>query len=164
MSSIKNTLTVAIVALTVGSSGCASDEEEPPPPPSPETLFDTLPPPSPNKLRGVYMVSVEQSGGTVEIRIRFTDGYVVGAGKCTFKDASIEPIITGGSVRAAISSLDAATGKVTVPDLQFEKKTDRAICQAGLQGAEYDYKVEEDKLTLTSPKSVGELTFKKIGD
>lgn len=164
MSSIRNLLTVALAALAVGSSGCASDDEEPPPPPPPETLFDTLPPPSPNKLRGVYMVSVEQSSGTVEIRIRFTDGYVVGAGKCTFKDESIEPILAGGSVRAEISALDAPTGKVTVPNLQFEKKTDRAVCQAGLQGAAYDFKVEEDKLTLTTPASVGELTFKKIGD
>jgi hypothetical protein len=148
--------------------GCSSDSDsDSPAPPAPESLFDNLPGPSPNKLRGVYQTTVEQASGTVEIRLRFTQGYVVGAGKCTYKTAGVEPITVGGSVTVDAldnATLDAATGKVTIQTLNFQKTVGNATCQAGLQGASYDFKVEEDKLTLSVPGAINSLSFKKIGD
>lgn len=158
-------LILSTTSVSVSLVGCSSDSSDTPAP-QPETLFDNLPAPSPNKLRGVYMSTVEQPSGTVEIRLRFTEGYVVGAGKCTFKAAGVDPIVAGGSVSVSLdnATLDAATGKLTMSNLTFQKTVGNATCQAGLQGASYDFKVEEDKLTLTAAGAVGALSFKKIGD
>jgi len=156
-------------ALMVGacSSDADSESSSSTTGPAPETLFDTLPAPTPSKLRGVYQSTVEQPSGTVEIRLRFTEGNVVGAGKCTYKTAGVEPITVGGSVGVAAldaATLDAASGKLTITTLDFQKTVGQATCRAGLQGGSFDFKVEEDKLTLSMPNAVNSLSFKKIGD
>lgn len=159
-----------LVALTAALAVAACSDD--PDPSSPEGLFGALPAPTINKLRGVFMNTVEDASSTVEIRLRFTNGSIAGAGRCTYKSgtsgaAPHAPILVGGSLDVPAlddPTLDAAAGKFTMGDLSFQKTEGTTICQAGLRGASYDFKVEEDLLTLSIPNSTLTLPFKKIGD
>lgn len=124
-----------------------------------ESLFEGLDPPTLNKLRGVYSSTANVSSSeTVEIRLRFTDGSVIGAGKCVKTGAA--PVVATAEAVLDTSALDAPTGKLSVQELLMKKDT----CEAGLPAATYDFKVEEDKLTLWIQGQTNERIYKKIGD
>lgn len=152
------------VAALVVLSACSSDPStsDDPPTPAPETLFDSLPAASPNKLRGVWSTTQEQAGGTIEIRIRFIEKYIVGAAKCSPKAG--DAVIAGGTIGLDTTALDAANGKVTIGSLVMDKKTDTVQCQAQVPGGSYDFTVEDAKLTLTMPNAAGSLQLAKVGD
>jgi hypothetical protein len=159
MSSIKSR--VAAVAFLV-LTACASEDDSDPPP-APETLFDTLPAASPDKLRGVWQSTQTQQNGTVEIRLRFMEKHLVGAAKCLAK-GSDTPVLAGGSVGLDTSALDAATGKVTVGTLALQKQEGNLICQLSLQGNTYDFTIENGTLTLAVGNAKLNTVFTKVGD
>jgi hypothetical protein len=153
---------MATVLLLLSSSvaaGCAQDTQE-----KGEALFDDLDPPSFNRLRGVYTTTVDLSPAeTIEIRLRFTDDVIIGASKCTKSGITV---IATGEAELSTGAIDAATGTVTLDDLLMSRPyaPGRAdLCEAGLRAATYNFRVEEDKLTLWVE---GEMkrTYRKIGD
>ncbi len=145
-------LTVAAVLFT--AVACSEDTQS-----KGEALFEELDPPSPNKLRGVYNSTAEVSSAeTVEIRLRFTDDVLLGASKCIKHNAP--QVIATGETDLSTGGLDAATGKLTVQELVMKKD----FCEGGLPAGTYNFKVEEDKLTLWVEGSLNERTYKKIGD
>src|SRR4051794_40984149 len=87
----------ASAAFLILTACAADDGDKLPPPPAPETLFDTLPAATPDKLRGVWQSTSTQPNGTVEIRLRFIEHYLVGAAKCTPKGSDTS-VIAGASI------------------------------------------------------------------
>ncbi|MBX3205432.1 MAG: hypothetical protein KF764_10205 [Labilithrix sp.] len=158
-------VTRAAMAAFVLLTACASetDGDSPPPPPAAETLFDTLPAATPNTLRGVWQTTQTASNGTVELRLRFMDRYVVGAAKCV-ATGSDTPVIAGGSIGLDTTALDAATGKLTIGSLGFEKQEGNIKCQGGLQANTYDFTIEDNTLTLTVGNAKLNAAFTKVGD
>jgi len=161
MSLIPSRLTAfAFVVLTA----CGSDSDsDAPPPPAPETLFDTLPPATADKLRGVWQTTQEQTNGTVEIRLRFTDGYLVGAVKC-LANGSDTPVLAGATTELDTTALDAASGKLTIGALSMQKQDGNLICQGGVPANTYDFTIAEDTLTLAVKDAKLNTSFTKVGD
>lgn len=150
----------ALALLTACSSGGAEDDA--PPPPAPETLFGTLPAATPDKLRGVWQSTQTQENGTVEIRLRFVDKYLVGAAKCSAKGGP--EVIAGGSIGLSTTALDAATGKVTFGTLGFQKEENGLRCEVALPGDTYDFTIADGALSLAKGNARLSTTFTKIGD
>ncbi|MBX3198586.1 MAG: hypothetical protein KF894_10670 [Labilithrix sp.] len=157
--------TRAATAAFLFFTACASesDGDAPPPPPEPETLFETLPAASPNTLRGVWQTTQTASNGTVELRLRFMDRYVVGAAKCV-ATGSDTAVIAGGSIGLETTALDAATGKLTIGSLGFEKVEGNVKCQGGLPANTYDFTIVDDTLTFAVGEAKLNAAFTKIGD
>lgn len=151
---------VAFLSLTACSSDAGSDT---PPPPAPETLFDTLPPATAGTLRGVWQSMRTQPNGTVDLRLRFTDGHLVGAAKC-IANGSDTAALAGGSTGLDTTALDAATGKLTIGQLVFEKQEGNLLCKAGLPGNTYDFTIADGTLTLAAGAAKLDTSFTKIGD
>jgi hypothetical protein len=155
---LRATIGGAFVVLTACSSdGTAASAT---PPPAPETLFDAA---SPNVLRGVWGNTQEQPNGTIEIRLRFIDKYLVGGAKCTPKGGGAS-VIAGGSIALNTEALDAATGKLTIGTLGFQKQEGQLLCQVSLPANTYDFTVAETTLTLAVGAAKVSPSFEKIGD
>ena len=150
----------ALLVLTA----CGSDSDsDAPPPPAPETLFDTLPAATPDKLRGVWQSTQTQTNGTVEIRLRFTDAYLVGAAKC-IANGSDSPILAGATIGLDTTALDAATGKLTIGALNIQKQEGNLVCQAGVPGNTYDFTIADGTLSLAVGDAKLNTSFTKVGD
>jgi len=150
--------------LLAACSSDSNDADSTPPPPAPETLFDTLPAASPNVLRGVWGNTQNQATGTIEIRLRFVEKYVVGAAKCTPKGEGATSVIAGGSIGLATDALDAATGKLTIGSLGFQKQEGNLLCQVSLPANTYDFTVADKTLTLAVGAATVSPSFEKVGD
>lgn len=131
-------------------------------PPDPETLFEDLAPATPNTLRGVWQSTRSENNGTTELRLRFMDKYLVGAAMC-FKDGADLGVLAGDTTDLEASSLDAATGTVTIGALGFQKEDGIVSCVGGMPAATYSFAIVEDALTLTT-NGVRLPTLTKIGD
>ncbi len=150
-------------AILFLSAACSENTQE-----KGESLFEDLDPPTLNVLRGVYSATIDiPPAESVEIRVRFTDGSIIGASKCV---RAGEPVVIA-TAEAGIDTggLDAATGKVAIQELLMKRDTQTAngrlfVCEAGIAAATYDFKVEDDKLTLWIPGTKTERVFKKVGD
>ncbi|MBX3261137.1 MAG: hypothetical protein KF782_15745 [Labilithrix sp.] len=153
--------TAAFLVLTACTS--EGDDDAAPPPPAPETLFEALPAASPNTLRGVWQTTQTASNGTVELRLRFMDRYVIGAAKCVVT-GSDTGVIAGGSIGLDTAALDAATGTLTIGSLGFEKQEGNVKCQGGLPANTYDFTIVDNTLTLTVGGAQLNAAFTKIGD
>jgi hypothetical protein len=158
-------MTRAAIAIAFLLTACSSDDntDSGPPPPAPETLFETLPAASPEKLRGVWQSTQTQPDGTVELRVRFTDKYLVGAAKCLAK-GSDTPVVAGGSIGLETTALDAATGKVTFGTLGVLKEEGGLRCEASLPGNTYDFRIEGSSLSFSVGNAKLNLALTKIGD
>ncbi len=151
---------LALLAVTA----CASESDSSAPaPPAPETLFDTLPAATPDKLRGVWQSTQTQTNGTVEIRLRFTDSYLVGAVKCV-ANGSDTPVIAGSTIGLDTTALDAATGKLTIAALSMQKQEGNLVCQAGVPGNTYDFTIADGTLSLAVGDAKLNTSFTKVGD
>ena len=104
-----------------------------------------------------------QPNGTVEIRLRFTDSYLVGAAKCV-ANGSDTPVIAGSTIGLDTTALDAATGKLTIAALTMEKQEGNLVCQAGLPGNTYDFTIAEGTLSLAVGDAKLNTSFTKVGD
>ncbi len=155
----------AAMAVFATVVACAAEDstDNGPPPPAPETLFDTLPAATPDKLRGVWKTTTTQGVVTLELRIRFTERYVVGAAKCTVKDSD-QSVLVGGSTGLVTQALDAASGKVEMGSLGFQKTENNLQCGASLPGDNYDFTIEEGTLSFRTATARLSTTFTKIGD
>jgi hypothetical protein len=133
-------------------------------PPDPVKNFDPLPAATPGKLRGVWETKQEQAQGTIEVRIKFTDGFAVAAARCTYTVAGAPPaILAGTSVSLTTTALDAPTGTFTIPAIEFQKQDGQAVCLLKVAGSTYDFKVEDTKLSATGAGvALPQLT--KVGD
>lgn len=151
---------LALLAVTA----CASESDSSAPaPPAPETLFDTLPAATPDKLRGVWQSTQTQTNGTVEVRLRFTDSYLVGAAKCV-ANGSDTPVIAGSTIGLDTTALDAATGKLTIAALSMQKQEGNLVCQAGVPGNTYDFTIADGTLSLAVGDAKLNTSFTKVGD
>ncbi|MDF2697799.1 MAG: hypothetical protein K0S65_6182 [Labilithrix sp.] len=155
----------AAAAAFLVLTACADDDtaDDGPPPPAPETLFDMLPAASPGKLRGVWQSTQTQPNGTVEIRLRFMEKYAVGAAKCV-ATGSETAVLTGGAVGLETTALDAATGKLTVGALGFQKQEGNILCQVSLPANTYDFTIEGETLSLAVGEAKLNTSFTKVGD
>lgn len=145
-------------------TACSSDDgDKLPPPPAPETLFADLPAATPEKLRGVWQNTSKPQGGTVELRLRFMEHYVVGAAKCT-ADGSDTPVIAGSSIGLETTALDAASGKATFATLGMVKEANQLHCEASVPGAAYDFTIKDGVLSFTTSNAKLNVTFTKVGD
>jgi hypothetical protein len=142
----------AIAALTA----CSDDPEE--------KLFGDLDPPTPNKLAGVWKNPVEEAGMVTEIRLEFTEDLIIGAVKCTPKSSKLSPVTVGGEIGWETNALEAASGQFTVANFTMVKSENGVHCEGGLRGGTWDFKIEELKLTLTTPDLPVALTYSKIGE
>ena len=157
-------LRLLVASTAVVLAACSSDDAaSAPPPPAPETLFDTLPAATPNVLRGVFGNTQTQTNGTIEIRLRFMEKYVVGGAKCTPTGGGA-PVIAGGSIALTTDALDAATGKLTIGALGFQKQEGNLLCQVTLPGNTYDFTVTGATLTLKVGAATVSPSFEKVGD
>src|SRR4051794_18420183 len=111
MSSLIARIAIGLFVLSTACTSSTSNGDSAQPP-KPETLFDTLPAATPTTLRGVWQTIQTQTNGTAEVRLFFTDKYLVGAARCS-ATGSNTPVIAGGSIGLDTSALDAATGTVT---------------------------------------------------
>jgi hypothetical protein len=150
----------AAVALLLSLTGCAAKKDLL----DPGNLFGDADPATPNKLRGVYQLLSTDGNSNIEIRLRFTDHYVVGAIKCVPINPKFGPLDVGDKVNMGTDDLDAATGKFSVDTLSMTKDEDPIICEGGLVGDTYDFKVEDLRLTLKRPSVVTPVVYSKIGD
>lgn len=151
-------------ALVLGACSSDSSSSSGPPPPAPETLFDTLPAATPDKLRGVWENKQDQSGGSIDLRVRFIEKYVVGAAKCT-ATGSDTGVIAGGNIGLVTTDLDAATGKIEFGTLGLSKTENGLQCEASLPGGTYNFTIKDGALSLTrSDGAVLQGSFTKIGD
>jgi hypothetical protein len=150
-----------IVAILVLSSVAACSDEDVP---EPEDLFGSRPAASPNKLHGLYKVVAEEASKSTEIRLWFGEDSLVGAARCTPVSDKFQPITVGGKIKLETDGLDSASGQFTIGTLTMAKNVDEFYCEAGLRAATYDFKVEELKLTLTTPILADPLVYAKIGD
>lgn len=154
----------AAIAAGLFLFACSSSSDDSgPPPPTPESLFQGLPAATPDKLRGVWQTTQDASGGTVELRLRFVEKYLVGAAQCTTTDKSVS-VIAGASIGLDASGLDAATGKVTFGALTLHKQENGLDCQAALPGNTYDFKIDGGTLSLSVGDAKLNTTFTKVGD
>lgn len=152
-------------ALVLVLAACSSDEESKPPPPDYATVFDTLDPATPNKLRGVWETKTTLADGTqTSTRIRFTEGYAVGAARCIPADKS-RSVLTGGPADLETSALDAASGTLKMKALSYTTRDGAVTCQIALAGNTYDFSIADRRLSLTVANSgVASVAFEKVGD
>ena len=148
-----------LVALVAALAGCEGDEDAP----APDTLFGAHPAPTPSKLRGVYRTAIEEPGVDIEVRLRFGEGFLVGAVRCT-PTAGGAATEAGGKVDLTTTALDAATGKLTVAT-NLEMKAAGA-CEATFRAATYDFEVKDATLTLVLQGQArnSALVYTKVGD
>lgn len=129
-----------------------------------KTVFDTLPPPTPNKLRGVWLAkTTAENGTTTDLHLKFTDGFLVGGARCLPKDKS-RSVTIGGSAKLETTALDAATGRFTIANLSFSTREGDLTCGTTLAGNTYEFSITERKLTLSITNSGSSSSFEKIGD
>jgi hypothetical protein len=145
----------AIVAMLLAGTACSSDD--------PSDLFEGQDTPTPNVLKGVYKLNIDEPGATIEIRLRFKSDEIVGAVRCTSKAEGGGTLEAGGTVPFD-GDADAAAGSFTIDALVLEKNAPPFYCQAGLRAGTYDFKVEEFKLTLTTQEVVEPIIYAKVGD
>lgn len=140
-------------------------------PPDALTLFptpDLAPTTTPDKLRGVWQNSQAQTNGTIDLRIRFIERYVVGAARCTATNGPT--VIAGGSIGLDTADLDSdihagKTGKITFGTLGLLKEENGLHCEVALPGNTYVVTIAEDgSLSFTTGDAKLSLTFKKIAD
>lgn len=160
-----STLRGAALAAALVLVGCSDDPagNTPPPPPEPETLFDALPAATPDTLRGVWGAVQEQEAGTIEMRVRFMEDYVVGAAKCTPAGGSAS-VIAGGSTGLVASDLDASAGTIEFATLGLIATDDAIRCEVTIPGGTYDFAIEDGGLTLTTSTARLAIPFTKVGD
>lgn len=132
-------------------------------PPDPSTLFDALPPATPDKLRGVWETRETGANGSIAIRLRFTEDYIAGVARCTTP--------AGKSLDApnltAIDSadVDAKEGGLAVPGgLAFSATEGDFKCAAEIPGGNLAFVIEGTALTLSLEGEDGTLAFAKVGD
>lgn len=161
-SSFRVALAAALLS-TACSSEVANQSATLTPPPDPETLFDDLAAPTPEKLRGVWHLTQKADGGTLELRLRFVEKYLVGAVKCT-PDGSDAFVIAGDSIGLQTDDLDAASGKASFATLGLEKTDNGIKCGMTLPGDDYDFTIEDGTLSFTTETAKLAATFTKVGD
>jgi hypothetical protein len=148
-------------------AACSSSTDSGPAPPTSESLFDpALPPASPNKLRGVWSQGgvQTQAAGTIEVRYRFLEKYVVGAVKCVPASGGGE-VIAGKTIALDTTDLDAASGKLSMGALVMDKKTDTFQCVGGNPNSgTFDFKITDNKISLTVAGAVGSIDLIKVND
>lgn len=155
MGAVHRLLALALLGST--QLGCSSDED-------PEALFEELDDPTPNVLRGIYRVIVEDGNLTTDLRLRFTEDTLVGAAKCMPKNPAFSPMEVEATSAMSATNLGGAEGDLTVDALDAVKEQRGLFCQLGFRAGTYKYKLEELKLTLTSPDIAVPLIYEKIGD
>ncbi|MBX3231780.1 MAG: hypothetical protein KIT84_44385 [Labilithrix sp.] len=174
------TLLVAATAALALLFACSSDDDTPGggasstsssssssstggTPPDPSTLFDPLPPATPDKLRGVWETKESGDTGQIALRLRFTDDYIAGTARCTSPAGqSLDaPNLTG----IDSADIDAKEGVIAVPGgLQFSAADGDFKCNADLPGGDLAFVIEGTTLTLALEGAEGTLTFTKVGD
>jgi len=154
------TLPLFLLALVA----CSSDDDAPEAP-RPETLFESLTPPTPNKLRGIWGRTQRDEKGTTELRIEFLEGYVVGGARCV-PPTQDKSLIAGKASPAEITGLDDTKGTVVIKEtISFSKNENGLSCAASIaSAARFEFTVTGPKLTLAVPNSTVTTSFDKISD
>jgi hypothetical protein len=156
-------LTAGVFAL-VSCSSADDDDDAGSNAPDYKTVFETLPPPTPNKLRGVWLSkTTAENGTTTDLHLKFTDGFLVGGTRCLPKDKS-RSVTTGGSAKLETTALESAMGRFTTANLSFSTRDGDLTCGTTLAGNTYDFSITDRKLTLSVTNSGSSSTFEKIGD
>ena len=149
---------VSLLAM-VALSACSSDSDDGSAAPDFATVFDTLPAPTPNKLRGVWSMG----DASTTRHLRFMDGYVVGATRCISADKT-RSILVGTSAKLETSSLDAATGTFTIGALHARKQDGDITCALSVAGNTYDFVIAERQLTLSVLNATATNSLATVGD
>ena len=156
----RHSVSLFVLVMAMAAAGCGD-----PDPPAPETLFAGPAGASPNKLRGVFQAIVDEPGMSTEIRLRFAEGFLVGAARCTPKARGLAPIDVGGTVGMETDNLDDKSGSFSLPTaLVMDKTVDGTSCQAGLRAGSYSFNIDELRLAVTPPAVVEPLLYGKLGD
>jgi hypothetical protein len=145
----------AAFATILLATACSSDD--------PSELFGDQDAPTPNVLKGVYKLNVDEPGASIEVRLRFNEDEIIGAVRCVSKAEGGGTLEAGGTV-AFDGDVEAQEGSFTIAALVLEKNAPPFYCQAGLRAGTYDFKLEELKLTLTAKDVVTPIIYAKIGD
>ena len=147
------------------ASACSSSDDGPAAPDA-DTLFATRRGATPGVLRGVWGRTTIDDKGSTELRIEFTDAFVIGGARCVPPGASAS-ILAGKSVRGKITGLDADKGSVTIDAaLAFNSREGDIVCQAAIASAPttFAFTVTGTQLTLGAANSTVTSSFTKIGD
>lgn len=155
-----------LAAMVMMSAACTVNaQDDSAASPQTKALFAELPAATPDKLRGVWSLKSQGNAGDAEIRLRFTDGKIVGGVRCTTK-AGAELLTVGGEVPATTDDLDKKSGSFTMKTtLQMDGKgSDGQTCQGRLDAAEWGFVVTGTNVILSSIEPKGTASFQKVGD
>ncbi len=147
---------------------CSSTDE--PARPEYESLFDPLPPPTPDVLRGVWGITQTSNEGEANLRFRFTDGKLIAGTRCTYNFDGATPLVTGQTTTLETDALDAKTGSFTPGTaLAFQTTGNasgiRTTCSGSLRLATYEFAIQSTTMTLTPKSAPGApQILTKIGD
>ena len=123
-------------------------------------LYGSHPPASPGTLRGVWKVGARSPDGVdTDLRLRFTNGQVVGGARCG-------ELTTGSDRTTNGDPPDREKGSIDIGDAWFfsVSVSDGARCGWSFAGGTYDFSVDGLRLKLTPTKAGPALSFEKIGD
>jgi len=157
-------LIVLLLTVTVSLGACSSDDDAGETGPDYNTVFETLPPATPNKLRGVWaQKTTAANGAQTDLHLKFTDGFLVGGARCFPPDKS-RSVTIGGSSKLETTALEGSSGRFKIASLSFSTRDGDITCGTTLATNTYDFSIKENKLTLTITNVGSASTFDKIGD
>ena len=145
---------------------CASSDDGPPPTPA-ETiaLYDNLPAPTPNVLRGVWSSAQTAAAGTTDTRFRFADGKVIGGVRCTSSANLTAPFIVGQIGTMTTSDLDQMQGQLVIPAaLGFTAERNGVTCTGVFSAATWSFVITDKSMVISAQGIKGGATFTKVGD
>ena len=156
-----------LLLVLVVSCGGASEDTAPVTPAASIALFDPLPAPTPDVLRGVWGVKVQTAAGTADSRFRFADGVVTGGVRCTSSANLTPPFVVGQGAALQTTDLSDKEGELTLPaPLAFSEARSGVTCAGKFDAATWAFVITGTSMQLSASglKGGGGSTLTKLGD